>query len=115
MSRPKTPAHDPDDREVEDLVWAASIRDTHEGEIFVAVIDRIEARDRRPWVRLPQISSGLVATGFAAMMLASGIAGYGLAGPSVLDGDILTLAFGEPSVLGGSLVEGESAFRRGQK
>ena len=98
MTRPDETTPDAEDR-IDDLVRAATARETDDAMIFARVIEKIDAEDRPQqslW-RLPDISIGAAASAFAAMLVASGLAGYELTGAA--EADLLLIAFGEPSVL----------------
>ena len=88
-------------RDLDDLIRAASDRDVDEGAIFRSVVGQIDQADARgSWFRLPEFGPGTAAAGFAAMMFVAGFAGYALPdlalGPP--EDDLLVLAMGSDSL-----------------
>lgn len=95
-----TPDDTETDRRIDGLIRAASDRPTDEAALSRAVLSRLAAnnRTRRVW-GLPSLRPATTIAGFAALLAASGVAGYGLSG-QIAEGDILlTMAFGDPDVL----------------
>lgn len=94
---------DDKNRDLDDLIRAASQRDVDDSAIFRSVMGQIDdAADRRPWFRLPDFSPATAIAGFAAMLFVAGFAGYSL--PDLTMGapeeDLLVLAMGGDSLSG---------------
>lgn len=99
------PDSERESREIDDLVRAASDRATDETQTCFKVLARIDAEPAAPRWYLPAIGPQMATAGFAALMLAAGVAGYQL--PEIASGsteqDILLMAFGLPDSVAGPL------------
>lgn len=86
-----------DDRQIDDLVRAASDGDVDTDALTRAVNRRLDA-PARPWLALPSLGPATAAAGFAAMMVIAGAAGYALPGLYTPEDALLNLAFGDAGV-----------------
>lgn len=85
------------DKDLDDLIRAASARDTDEAATYRAVLEQITQPERQPLFRLPGFGPNMAAAGFAAMMCIAGLAGYTL--PDLTlgdpDDDLFLIALGD--------------------
>ncbi|MEM7058771.1 MAG: hypothetical protein AAF557_14365 [Pseudomonadota bacterium] len=93
-------------QDLDDLIRAASARETDEGTTFRSVLGWIDAEEKRTFFRLPSFGPNMAAAGFAAMLFAAGITGYALPELTLGDpeDDFLLLAMGDPGATSGGFL-----------